>query len=92
METAGTSGLTLVSDSVLLYAEQAQYHGLQAVDTRRHSVTHSPASTGLDIPPFPIRTFTPEATISDYTAVQNAGTPPHPSSDNPQPRTGSGLA
>jgi len=25
----------------VLYAEQAQYHGLQAVDTRRHSVTHS---------------------------------------------------
>ena len=24
-----------------LYAEQAQYHGLQAVDTRRHSVTQS---------------------------------------------------
>jgi hypothetical protein len=41
-----------------LYAEQAQYHGLQTVDTRRHSVTHSPASTGLDIPPFSIPTFT----------------------------------
>ncbi len=23
----------------VLYAEQAQYHGLQAVDTRRHSIT-----------------------------------------------------
>ena len=30
-----------------LYAEQAQYHGLQAVDTRRYLVTHS---TGTDRP------------------------------------------
>jgi hypothetical protein len=33
-----------------LYAEQAQYHGLQAVDTRRHSVTPSTDPTRLDIP------------------------------------------
>ena len=34
-----------------LYVEQAQYHGLQAVDTRRHSVTHTPLSARPDIPP-----------------------------------------
>ena len=33
-----------------------------------------------------------EATINNYTDVQNVGSPPNPSSEDLQPRTGSGLA
>ncbi len=33
-----------------------------------------------------------EATISNYTDVQNARSPPNPSSEDLQPRTGSGIA
>ena len=33
-----------------------------------------------------------EAGINNYTDVQNAGNPPNPSSEDLQPRTGSGLA
>ena len=33
-----------------------------------------------------------EATINHYTDVQNDGSPPNPSSEDLQPRTGSGLA
>gem|GEM_PF-3175178 len=50
-ETALTeTGMIVVTIGIVLYAEQAQYHGLQAVDTRRHSVTPSTDSTRLDIP------------------------------------------
>ena len=33
-----------------------------------------------------------EANINHYTDVQNAGSPSHPPSENPQPRTGRGIA
>ncbi|ELY52178.1 hypothetical protein C494_01442, partial [Natronorubrum bangense JCM 10635] len=42
------------SPDTLLYAEQAQYHGLQAVDTRHHLV---PRSTVKNIAEFSIPTF-----------------------------------
>lgn len=41
---------------------------------------------------FSIRTFTINTSISDYTGVQNAGSPPHSPSQNPQPRTSGGDA
>lgn len=36
--------------------------------------------------------FTIEAIINGYTGVQNAGNPPHPPSEHPQPQSGSGIA
>jgi len=45
-----------------LYAEQAQYHGVHAVDTRRHSVTQS---TDNSIAEFPIRTFKLQGPLYD---------------------------
>ncbi len=45
---------TFTTSSTSLYAEQAQYHGVHAVDTRRHSMIRSAANCTTE---FPSHTF-----------------------------------
>ena len=72
------------------YKIRGEYPRLEPRDESDNSSTITMA--GRDIHRSQTPNVNTEASINNYTDVQNVGSPPNPSSEDLQPRTGSGLA
>jgi hypothetical protein len=62
---------------------RGEYLRLEAQNESDNSSTTHCSMDSPDIPPSSNRIFTRDTNISDYTDVQNAGNPPHSSSEHP---------
>ena len=72
------------------YKIRGEYPRLEPRDESDNSSTITMA--GRDIHRSQTPNVNIEASINNYTDVQNVGSPPNPSSEDLQPRTGSGIA